>query len=447
VVRLSGPESLAIAAEIFTPARGPLADAPGFSALDGTLRLPEARMPARAYVFRAPTSYTRQDIVELHVPGSVVVQRLALDALTAAGARCAEAGEFTARAFFSGRIDLSEAEAVADLIHASDATQCRWATGMLDGALHRLTSQAASEIADLLAVVEASIDLAEEDIHLDSPTALARKVQDLRQRLDRTAATAQEIPDAMSAPTVVLAGRPNVGKSSLLNALTGTDRAIVSALAGTTRDVLRATAQIGPSAVELLDAAGLAPAGDTLEGLADSAARKVISAADAVLFVFEASGFTDGDREVLQLTGQVNPEAPRLLLANKADLPEALAGAQLNEAARLAGAGDSVLRVSAFSGEGLADLGEAIGAMLHLRAYRGSEGLALHRRQKRALRDAGQALQQAGDLILSSRAIADQADLAAIELRSALSHLGLISGQVVTEEILGRIFQRFCVGK
>ncbi len=185
IVRLSGPQAFSQAADLFTPQQGRLKEMSGFTATDGLVRIPSAgiEVPARAYLFRSPRSYTRQDVVELHIPGTSAVAAALNFALIEAGAREAEAGEFTARAFFSGRIDLSAAEAVCDVINAADDAQLRSAVAAMDGQVHRLCKAAASQLANILAGVEASIDLAEEAISLDEPSELDRAfvlVKDLR---------------------------------------------------------------------------------------------------------------------------------------------------------------------------------------------------------------------------------------------------------------------------
>lgn len=449
ILRLTGPDALALAEALFAPVRGSVGQMAGFSAVDGTFILETITVPARLYVFRAPASYTRQDLAELHLPGSPALASLALEALYSAGARQAQSGEFTARAFFSGRLDLSEAEAVADLIAASDTARCRAATAMLGGGLHRLCSQASEEIADLLATIEASIDLADEEIELLAPEDFARRARRVAQELDRTAANSDLIAETAQTPRCVLIGRPNVGKSSLLNALTDTDRAIVSALAGTTRDILRATMDLPGGGVELFDAAGLAPALDDLDHLADASTRSIVRSADLLLLVFEAGGLVGEDLEIAELVEHLNPDAPLVLLANKADLPGARSAGELTD--MLPGASKQpkpeILRVSARTGVNLSQVRSVVQEMLHLHVHPAGQGLALHHRQKLALGRAAQALEQACDLVETAPALSERADLIAIELRDALAGLGQISGQAVSEEILGRIFRRFCVGK
>ena len=554
IVRLSGPEAFELGGRVFAPEQGRLADLPGFRAAAGLLRLEEhgVELPARAYVFRAPRSYTRQDVVELHVPGPAVVANLLLDALIAAGARRAEPGEFTARAFFAGRLDLSAAEAVADVIDAAGDAQLRSALAALGGQVSRLCRDASDALTEALATVEASIDLAEEGIELARPAELAAALADQADRLAETARRAADMPEGRLRPTVVLAGRANVGKSSLLNALTGEDRAIVSALAGTTRDVLSAPLALpGGAQVTLQDAAGFGAAADALAVAADSAARRAVRQADVICFVLDASaGPTAADRRLFEAVTAANPGAPVLLLANKADLAdcglrtrasqrsaasqssiadlpagrqvadwrlegtdcgfprsssprrggealpqmdadgrrqplprtdaqtpppssprrggEELAGGvsprngdpyeQSPEGAKGMSAGgethalpnNALFPVSALTGAGLEEVRRAIAQRLDLGAARGGEGLGLHDRQKRCILAAAAATARAAGLLADVREVADVAELAAVELRAALAELGQVSPDAagyVPDDVLARIFSRFCVGK
>jgi len=425
----------------------------GFSACDGLVRLPktnaaEIQCPARVYLFRHPRSFTRQDVVELHIPGSVPVANALLGRLVHAGARQGQPGEFTARAFFSGRIDLSAAEAVADIIDAADKTQLRAAMTTLEGRIEQFCGEVARQITDVLAEVEASIDLAEEDISLSPPCRLAQCLDNLAEILRATALKAVSLPETAQRPTMTLAGRPNVGKSSLLNALSGTDRAIVSVLSGTTRDVLTATMALPSGGVICLqDAAGFAHSQTPLDVAAHQATRQAVGQADVIGFVVDGTDTASlqDDLTLLAEVRNTNEGAPLLLLVNKADMPVENPADRLKELANRTAL--KPLVVSAVTGQGLEGLKATLGELLHLGTWRSGEAMGLHERQKGCLLAAAKAVQQAGRMLHPAVQVADVAELAAIELREALAQLGQISGQVVTENLLGQIFARFCVGK
>ena len=454
IVRLSGPRALELAQGVFQGPT-PLSRMAGFRSARGLVRFgshfpkpqPAIELPAVVYVFRSPRSYTRQDVVELHIPGAAPAGTALTATLIDAGARQAQSGEFTARAFFSGRLDLSAAEAVADVIDAEDDAQLRTAMSALGGAIHRLCVVTSAALADVLAAVEASIDMAGEDIQLDSPRDLAGRLDAVAAELRRSADEAADVPEGAHLPRVVLAGRPNVGKSSLLNALTGVDRAIVSALAGTTRDVIGAPLSLpGGSSVLLQDVAGLADSRDPLALAAHAAATDAVAKADAVVFLVAAPDFDEADLELLRQVRRLAERAPLILLAAKADL---LSPGRLAARLQMIGSrtGLSPQAVSSQTGLGLDSLRQTLRQVMRLEVSRPGAALGLHRRQRRHLEAAAEAAQAAATLLVGQREVADVAELAAVDLRSALAQIGQISGQVATEDILGRIFQRFCVGK
>ena len=402
VVRVSGPDAFAVATR--------LAGRPVDASLAG--RFFHAVFKAKGLplddglvlVFAAPRSYTGEDVVEFQCHGGSIAPRRVLEACLAAGARLARRGEFTQRAFLNGRLDLSAAEAVIDLI---DAKTDRAA----DGALARLGGTASAAFAalyaaalDLSSRLEHALDFSEDELPPDFVEGLARDVAALRARIAAHLATAREGRLLREGALVVLAGPPNAGKSSLLNALLGERRAIVSSAAGTTRDFLEEGVEIGGWPVRLVDTAGLRATDDVVEAEGVNRAEALIARADLVLAL-------DCDR----------PGALRLHA--KCDL----------------GPGEG-LPVSAVTGEGLAELRTEIAARLERLAAKGNEasGADVTTRQKEQLEIAAAALARAdtGDLVL-----------AANELRVAAEALGRILGKVYSDDLLDSIFSRFCVGK
>jgi tRNA modification GTPase len=383
-----------------------------------------------ALSFPAPHSYTGEDVVELQAHGSPVLLRSLLRRCLALGARAARPGEFTERAYHHHKLDLAQAEAVADLIAAGSEVAARAARRSLDGAFSRRVDELLAALTGLRVHVEAAIDFPEEEIDFLGDAALQRRLDDVRAvhaSLLAEAARGQRLRDGLH---VVIVGPPNVGKSCLLNALAGSARAIVTAQPGTTRDLLRETVRLDGIELTLVDTAGLRESGDAIEREGMRRARAELAHADLVLAVVDAERAVAG-------RAQLEPElsgAPRVLwLCNKADLLAAPPPAS----------GEGALWLSARTGQGL----DALREQLRSAAGQGGEGaqgaFSARARHVEALRRVGAHLDAATLRLRIDRA----GELAAEELRLAQAVLGEVTGATGSDDLLGAIFSSFCIGK
>lgn len=430
IVRLSGP----MARSLVETMAGMSLDWPGGSARLVRLGIRGAEVPAWLYLFRAPRSYTGEDTVELHLPGNPLLARWVVEDLIHRGARMAEPGEFTARAYFNGRLDLTEAEGVAATIAASNEAELAAARQLMAGELSRRLAPVMDRLAETLALLEVGIDFSDEDVTFLSDSELRQRLSDVRGDLQRLVSESARFERLSHEPRIVLVGRPNAGKSTLLNALAGSERAIVSPQAGTTRDALSAEVKLASGMVTIIDVAGLeAFDGDDSDGEASAEAS---IAAQMRRRALEA--VREADRVVLvhDLTDPGPPveagRTPDLVVRTKVDL--------LDDQQQIeAGEDERECRVSAATGQGM----EALRRRLNELAFGGQERstLALNTRHLQCIDEAvaatDRALHQAGGAV----------EVVALELRSALDALGGVLGVITPDDLLGRVFSRFCIGK
>ena len=378
--------------------------------------------------FPGPRSYTGEDVVEISCHGGVLVTQRVLQRLLGCGARLAEAGEFTQRAFLNGKMDLTQAEAVMDVISAQTELSLKAAQHQLDGRLGEETEALRRELLEVLAHVEAYIDFPEEDIDAETGAGLLGRLDGVGERIDALLATADQGRILREGVRTVIYGKPNVGKSSLLNLLLGFERAIVSEVAGTTRDTVEEVINLGGIPVRLIDTAGMREAGDEIEQRGVERTRRHLAEADLILEVVDASA----SRQLIT-TSEERENAHHLLVCNKCDLPR---HDDWKESEGVA--------ISCLERSGLEDLTRMIGEELALGAGGwGQEAVAVNARHQDCLRRARQGLLAAREQLSQG----ESPEFSAVDLRIALDAVGEVAGKVETEELLGEIFGRFCIGK
>lgn len=442
IVRVSGPDAVRIAKKVFLPRRKQdWAEGPGYRLFYGYAVDPENGMVIDEVLLsfmRAPYSYTTEDVVEVNCHGGFLAVRKVLEAVLRAGARLAEPGEFTQRAFLGGRIDLCQAEAVLDVIRAVTEEGLRVAQGQLQGRLSREIRMLREKAVALLAMVEAGIDFPD-DVPGPAREDVLRDLRALRERGEALLANAEVGAVYRDGVVTVLAGKANVGKSSLLNALAGRERAIVTALPGTTRDIVEEIINVNGVPLRVLDTAGIREAVEEVERIGVARAREALATAQLVIVVLDAeTGITGEDEAVFQAS--VGRE--RIVVVNKVDR---VAEPLPPEAVRLLAAEEApVVYLSALTGVGLDRLREVISEKIFGgRVLRPDEILVSRVRHREALGRFVGRIKAAEEGFLSGL----PEDVASLDLRAAIDALGEITGETVAEDVVEGIFRDFCVGK
>ena len=477
VVRVSGPDAVPLVASRFST--DGLAEAGGRTVWVGWLRdaggTPVDQVVCT--VWRGPHSSTGEDLVEVTCHGGDVVAQAVLRVLYDAGAQPAVAGEFTTRAFLNGKLDLAQAEAVADLIHAQSTLGLRAATSALRGSLSDAVERVRQSLVETAALVELELDFGEEDVAFADRSQLAERLSEADRLLTDLLSTARLGALARDGVTVVLGGRPNAGKSTLLNALVGQDRAIVSPVAGTTRDAVEAEAELAGLRFRFVDTAGLRETADAVEAEGTRRARAAIDAADVLLYVVDASvGLDAEERAFLDALANRQPGLAVLLVGNKADLVSAgplppserpslrstdaqtvpltregdsFPSRERSDQPESGGSLPSALRLSARDALTDPDRLDALRQSLvgAVRAQGldapGAGLVAVNERHRRHLDAARDAVRRAAAALEHG----DGGDTLALDLRAAFHELGLVTGAVTTEHVLDAVFSQFCIGK
>ena len=433
ILRLSGDTAIETAQAVFTPQFGPaLGQQSSRRLVLGTLRDRQGRVidQAMAVVCRAPNSYTGEDTAELHCHGAPAVLAAGLEALYAAGAQPAQPGEFTRRAFLNGRMDLTQAEAVADLLEAETAEQAANAAGQLSGAIRARIDPIYDTLTDILAHFHAALDYPDEDNDSFSLEQYARTLERAWENLTALLHTYGRGQVLRRGVAAVLLGRPNAGKSSLLNALAGFDRVIVSDIPGTTRDTVEERVKLGPVLLRLIDTAGIRQGGDRLEQLGINRAHEAAMQADLALFVCDGSQPLTGEDEAAISAAQRAKQV--IAIRNKADLPQVPFSLPF----------DTVLSLSAKTGQGLEQLQAEV--VRRFGSDTPCDGSILTSARQQA------AIDQAAASIAHAQAAMEQAmtpDAVLVDVEQALQALAELTGRTMREDLINRIFARFCVGK
>ncbi len=437
IVRMSGPQALYILQKIFVRGKGQqphVSELQSYRLHYGHIIDPESgEMVDEVLVayMRAPHTYTRQDVVEINCHGGIVPLRRVLELALRGGARMAEPGEMTLRAFLNGRIDLAQAEAVLDVVRAKTEAGLRVAVDQLEGRLSAKIQAVRRVLVDILAYLEATIDFAEDEIPFQD---IIPDLKEARERLEELLAGADQGLIYRQGVRTAIVGRPNVGKSSLLNALLRTSRAIVTPIPGTTRDTLEETINLRGIPLVLVDTAGIAATEDMIEQLGIERSRRALAQADLALAVIDgAEALEEADHEIATAIGGKTA----ILVINKIDLPRvADVSAFLPQAPRV--------EISALTGEGLEDLEEAIVKRVFAGEVWVSDApLVSNPRHKNVLHRALEHVRAAE----RSHQEAMPADFVTIDLTAAVNALGEITGETATEDLLETIFANFCIGK
>lgn len=444
MVRLSGPAALELATSISRSESGASLGTPNLAQLGRIIDPATGELVDEIIVtyFKAPRSYTGEDVVEISCHGSPLILGRVLQMAIDRGARIAEPGEFTFRAFFNKRIDLAQAQAVRDLINAQTPYQARVATKQLGGELSARLTPLKDALVEIIVHLESSVEFVEEDI---SPAAASILLVKLGNVIDALTAIADSFSFGRYVKEgfdLAIVGRPNVGKSSVFNRLIGSDRAIVTELPGTTRDALYESTSIAGVPVRLIDTAGIRETTDRVESIGITRTRAAIADADISLLVLDASH--PFGREDLELLDSV-PEARRIIALNKTDLPNILDDQMYDETGiRFAEFQDNVVSISALTGSGFDELTAMIFEQLSGDTATERDDIMLtDARQHAAVRKAIEQLSHARELLKQR----ELEEIVLLRLHGALASVGEITGETLTEDILGQIFSTFCIGK
>ncbi|MBI5043854.1 MAG: tRNA uridine-5-carboxymethylaminomethyl(34) synthesis GTPase MnmE [Nitrospirae bacterium] len=440
IVRISGKDAISIADKIFFSKKNKKLSSLASHTIhygeirdDSSERIDEALVS----IMKAPNTYTKEDVVEINCHGGALSLKRVMELVIKNGARLAEPGEFTKRAFLNGRIDLAQAEAVIDIINSKTDDSLRLAVNQLSGILSKKVNAIREELISIIASVEASIDFVDEDIEFISRDVMGKRIKGAIDEIEALITTTDEGRIYKEGIATAIIGRPNVGKSSLLNALLKEERAIVTAVPGTTRDVIEEWVNIKGMPLRILDTAGIRHTEDIVEIEGVKRSREAIKRADLILLLIDGSvKLNDEDKRLME---EVRDKR-LIILLNKSDLPSLVKKSDIEKALPE----KEIVSISALTGEGV----DSLKAVIHELLFKGGitageRPIITNLRHKNALEKTKRALENLQNSIKGN--ISEE--FLAVDLRAALNALGEITGETATEDILNRIFEEFCVGK
>ena len=439
IIRISGPKSLEVAEEIFFSMSGKkISEYPARTLIFGNIKYGDKKIDEVLVAYmKGPNSYTAEDVIEINCHGGFISVKRILELVLSKDVRLAEAGEFTKRAFLNGRIDLSQAEAVIDVINAKTDKAHEVAENQLDGSLSNRIREFREKVTELLAQVEVAIDYPEEDIEFIAYTTLEEKTRELNKDIKKLYETSESGKIFREGLKTVIVGKPNVGKSSLLNSILGENRAIVTDIPGTTRDVIEEFVNIKGIPLKIVDTAGIRETDDVVEKIGVEKSKASFDTADLIIMVVDSSSeLSEEDREILEkVQGKET-----ILLLNKTDLPQVIDEEEVKKYVNE----ENIIKISALHNEGIEDVHDRIEAMVYKGDIKSSSNVIItNSRHKDALY---RAMKSAEDAM---RAIEDRMplDFVEVDLKNIWDYLGYINGDTVSEDLLDNIFHNFCIGK
>lgn len=439
IIRISGPKSLEVAEEIFFSMSGKkISEYPARTLIFGNIKDGDKKIDEVLVAYmKGPNSYTAEDVIEINCHGGFISVKRILELVLSKDVRLAEAGEFTKRAFLNGRIDLSQAEAVIDVINAKTDKAHEVAENQLDGSLSNRIREFREKVTELLAQVEVAIDYPEEDIEFIAYTTLEEKTRELNKDIKKLYETSESGKIFREGLKTVIVGKPNVGKSSLLNSILGENRAIVTDIPGTTRDVIEEFVNIKGIPLKIVDTAGIRETDDVVEKIGVEKSMASFDTADLIIMVVDSSSeLSEEDREILEkVQGKET-----ILLLNKTDLPQVIDEEEVKKYVNE----ENIIKISALHNEGIEEVHDRIEAMVYKGDIKSSSNVIItNSRHKDALY---RAMKSAEDAM---RAIEDRMplDFVEVDLKNIWDYLGYINGDTVSEDLLDNIFHNFCIGK